>query len=130
MRTHYSRAAGTPRRRALALGSEARQGRRACNDYRLGRFPSIKALGARTAPTPMTVLPNKVTTPAPETARGAQVPAQPAAPAERRRHGPALITESRRRGIYIPLRLRVALTFLAGILWVCFSLWLSRAWIR
>src|SRR5262249_1301363 len=28
------------------------------------------------------------------------------------------------------LRLRVALTMLAGLAWVCFSLWLSRAWIR
>jgi poly-beta-1,6-N-acetyl-D-glucosamine synthase len=31
--------------------------------------------------------------------------------------------------VYIPLKLRVALTVAAGVLWVCFSLWLSRSWI-
>ena len=36
----------------------------------------------------------------------------------------------RRHGVYIPLKLRVALTFVAGALWFCFSLWLSRSWIR
>lgn len=35
-----------------------------------------------------------------------------------------------RRRFYIPLKPRVALTMLAGLLWVCFSLWLSRTWIR
>jgi biofilm PGA synthesis N-glycosyltransferase PgaC len=35
-----------------------------------------------------------------------------------------------RRRIYVPLRVRVAATILAGILWVLFSLWLSRTWIR
>ena len=35
-----------------------------------------------------------------------------------------------RRGLYVPLRLRVVLTFVAGVLWLCFSLWLSRNWIR
>jgi biofilm PGA synthesis N-glycosyltransferase PgaC len=33
-------------------------------------------------------------------------------------------------GLYIPLRLRVAFTILAGLVWLCFSLWLSRTWIR
>jgi poly-beta-1,6-N-acetyl-D-glucosamine synthase len=78
----------------------------------------------------MRVLPNRATTPAPQAAESAPFPAQPAAPAERRRHPPTPVTERRRRGVYVPLRLRVALTFLAGILWVCFSLWLSRTWIR
>ncbi|MCW3029710.1 MAG: icaA, partial [Solirubrobacterales bacterium] len=32
-------------------------------------------------------------------------------------------------GLYVPLRLRVALTILAGLVWLCFSLWLSRNWI-
>ena len=36
----------------------------------------------------------------------------------------------RRHSVYIPLKLRVALTFVAGALWFCFSLWLSRSWIR
>jgi biofilm PGA synthesis N-glycosyltransferase PgaC len=36
----------------------------------------------------------------------------------------------RRRDLYIPLKLRVLLTFLAGFSWLCFSLWLSRTWIR
>jgi poly-beta-1,6-N-acetyl-D-glucosamine synthase len=57
------------------------------------------------------------------------MPVAPAAPAERRLQTPLPDVE-RRRGFYLPLRLRVALTFLAGIIWVCFSLWLSRAWIR
>jgi hypothetical protein len=35
----------------------------------------------------------------------------------------------RRHRFYVPLKLRVALTFLAGALWFCFSLWLSRGWI-
>jgi biofilm PGA synthesis N-glycosyltransferase PgaC len=48
---------------------------------------------------------------------------------ERRRHPPAQGVE-RRRGFYMPLKLRVALTIVAGLLWVCFSLWLSRTWIR
>lgn len=33
------------------------------------------------------------------------------------------------RDLYIPLKARVALTVLAGLLWVGFSLWLSRHWI-
>ena len=33
------------------------------------------------------------------------------------------------RKLYVPLKLRVALTVLAGFLWVGFSLWLSRGWI-
>jgi poly-beta-1,6-N-acetyl-D-glucosamine synthase len=36
----------------------------------------------------------------------------------------------RRRDTYIPLKLRVLLTFAAGLAWVCISLWLSRTWIR
>lgn len=35
----------------------------------------------------------------------------------------------RRHGVYVPLKLRIALTFVAGALWFCFSLWLSRGWI-
>jgi poly-beta-1,6-N-acetyl-D-glucosamine synthase len=35
----------------------------------------------------------------------------------------------RRARLYLPLKLRVSLTFLAGLSWVCFSLWLSRDWI-
>lgn len=41
---------------------------------------------------------------------------------------PARIERARRRW-YVPLKLRVALTVLAGVLWLCFSLWLSRHWI-
>jgi poly-beta-1,6-N-acetyl-D-glucosamine synthase len=47
---------------------------------------------------------------------------------DRRLSSPAAGT-SRRRRFYIPLRVRVTLTFLAGLAWVCFSLWLSRHWI-
>jgi biofilm PGA synthesis N-glycosyltransferase PgaC len=36
----------------------------------------------------------------------------------------------RRHGVYLPLKLRIALTFVAGALWFCFSLWLSRSWIK
>ena len=36
---------------------------------------------------------------------------------------------ARRRRFYIPLSVRVVLTFAAGLAWVCFSLWLSRHWI-
>lgn len=39
-------------------------------------------------------------------------------------------TGGQRRRYYIPLRLRVALTMLAGLAWMCFSIWLSRNWIR
>jgi biofilm PGA synthesis N-glycosyltransferase PgaC len=38
-------------------------------------------------------------------------------------------TARRPRDLYIPLKARVALTVLAGLLWVCVSLWLSRTWI-
>ena len=34
------------------------------------------------------------------------------------------------RKYYLPLKLRVLLTMLAGLLWLGFSLWLSRAWIQ
>jgi poly-beta-1,6-N-acetyl-D-glucosamine synthase len=34
------------------------------------------------------------------------------------------------RNFYIPLKVRVGLTFVLGLVWVCFSLWLSRGWIR
>jgi poly-beta-1,6-N-acetyl-D-glucosamine synthase len=57
-------------------------------------------------------------------------PAAPAAgsPIERRLQPPAA-GERRRRQLYIPLTLRVSLTILAGIIWVGFSVWLSRGWI-
>jgi biofilm PGA synthesis N-glycosyltransferase PgaC len=65
--------------------------------------------------------------PAPPPASG-RVRLRPAAPAERRRHAPLHGVE-RQRDFYLPLKLRVAITFIAGITWVCFSLWLSRHWI-
>src|SRR2546423_14728154 len=53
----------------------------------------------------------------------------PALP-ERVRVAPPAEVEGRAwRHLYIPLKLRVALTVLAGLLWVGFSLWLSRGWI-
>jgi biofilm PGA synthesis N-glycosyltransferase PgaC len=36
----------------------------------------------------------------------------------------------RRHSVYIPLKLRIALTFVAGALWFGVSVWLSRSWIR
>jgi biofilm PGA synthesis N-glycosyltransferase PgaC len=48
---------------------------------------------------------------------------------ERRRHAPPPGVE-RRDGLYVPLKLRVALTFAAGLLWLGFSVWLSRGWIE
>jgi biofilm PGA synthesis N-glycosyltransferase PgaC len=48
---------------------------------------------------------------------------------ERRRH-PTAPGARRRARLYLPLKLRVILTFLAGASWVCLSLWLSRTWIR
>jgi biofilm PGA synthesis N-glycosyltransferase PgaC len=62
------------------------------------------------------------------------VPAAPAlAPAaaptfDRRRH-PEPPGVERRRRIYMPLNLRVALTMVAGLLWIGFSIWLSQSWI-
>jgi poly-beta-1,6-N-acetyl-D-glucosamine synthase len=47
-----------------------------------------------------------------------------------RRLSPPASGVARRRRLYIPLKLRVALTIAAGLLWVLFSLWLSRTWIR
>jgi len=47
-----------------------------------------------------------------------------------RRLTPPPLGAPRRRRFYMPLRLRVALTVLAGVAWVAFSLWLSRTWIR
>jgi biofilm PGA synthesis N-glycosyltransferase PgaC len=54
----------------------------------------------------------------------------PAGAALERRLAPAAPGLERRRRIYIPLKLRVAATIAAGVLWVLFSLWLSRSWIR
>ena len=53
--------------------------------------------------------------------------ARPISHVERRRRPPGV---KRRHGVYIPLKLRVALTFFAGASWFCFSLWLSRNWIE
>jgi biofilm PGA synthesis N-glycosyltransferase PgaC len=61
--------------------------------------------------------------------RGDATALQDATRIERRRHVPQPGVE-RRDGLYVPLKLRVALTFAAGLLWLCFSVWLSRAWIR
>src|SRR5438128_132 len=52
------------------------------------------------------------------------------APQLERRHDAPLPAVERRDGLYLPLKLRVVLTFAAGLLWLCFSVWLSRAWIR
>lgn len=49
--------------------------------------------------------------------------------AHERRRRPALPHAPRPRRFYVPLKLRVMLTFAAGLAWVCFSLWLSRHWI-
>jgi biofilm PGA synthesis N-glycosyltransferase PgaC len=46
---------------------------------------------------------------------------------ERRRRPPGV---KRRYGVYVPLKLRIALTFVVGAGWFCLSLWLSRSWIR
>jgi poly-beta-1,6-N-acetyl-D-glucosamine synthase len=60
--------------------------------------------------------------------RGAASALEIPVPVERRRHEPPPGGE-RPDGLYIPLKLRVAATILAGLLWLCFSLWLSRGWI-
>jgi poly-beta-1,6-N-acetyl-D-glucosamine synthase len=65
------------------------------------------------------------TVPAPEAPEHALAPAR-ARPIERRRRPSGV---KRRHSVYIPLKLRVVLTFVAGLSWVCFSLWLSRSWI-
>jgi biofilm PGA synthesis N-glycosyltransferase PgaC len=41
----------------------------------------------------------------------------------------AQVAEREHRRFYIPLRVRVLLTFLAGLSWLVFSTWLSRHWI-
>jgi biofilm PGA synthesis N-glycosyltransferase PgaC len=74
----------------------------------------------------MRVLGKKPTIPGPPTP-GNSPALQLRPPIERRRRPPGV---KRRHSIYIPLKGRVALTFVAGLLWVCFSLWLSRTWIR
>src|SRR5436305_9624370 len=56
-------------------------------------------------------------------------PARPAEAPIERRLTPPDPGVPRRRQIYVPLKLRVALTILAGASWVLFSLWLSRHWI-
>ena len=61
--------------------------------------------------------------------RGAASTVEVEAPVERPRHEPPPGVEPQ-SGLYIPLKLRIAATFLAGILWLCFSVWLSRTWIR
>jgi poly-beta-1,6-N-acetyl-D-glucosamine synthase len=78
-------------------------------------------------PAPMRPLADKPTTLAPPTPDSASAP-RLVPRVERRRHPPAGDVERRRR-FYIKLKLRIALTFVAGLLWVCLSLWLSRSWI-
>jgi poly-beta-1,6-N-acetyl-D-glucosamine synthase len=73
--------------------------------------------------------PDRPTTPAARPPAKARTRLAIARPAERRRHAAAPGVQ-RRRDYYIPLKLRVVLTFVAGLAWVCFSLWLSRTWIR
>jgi biofilm PGA synthesis N-glycosyltransferase PgaC len=59
----------------------------------------------------------------------APIPVPVAVPVvERPRHQPPPGVEPT-PGRYISLRLRVLFTFAAGLAWLCFSLWLSRAWI-
>jgi poly-beta-1,6-N-acetyl-D-glucosamine synthase len=41
----------------------------------------------------------------------------------------ALASVREYRRFYLPLKLRVSLTFLAGALWLAFSVWLSRHWV-
>ncbi len=56
-------------------------------------------------------------------------PATSAGAVIERRLSPPSPGVQRRRRRYIPLRLRVAATIVAGLSWVIFSLWLSRTWI-
>jgi biofilm PGA synthesis N-glycosyltransferase PgaC len=77
----------------------------------------------------MRVLPSKSAVPDLPPPAGVRARLRLALPSERQRQEPLPEVERRRR-FYIPLKVRVALTFLAGVLWVCFSLWLSRTWIR
>jgi biofilm PGA synthesis N-glycosyltransferase PgaC len=78
----------------------------------------------------MRLLGNSPTTrdlPASEPATPVGAAAAPLVSPDRRRrpHG-----VKRRHGVYVPLKLRIALTFVAGALWFCGSVWLSRSWIR
>jgi biofilm PGA synthesis N-glycosyltransferase PgaC len=79
-------------------------------------------------PAPMSTLGDKPTTHPPPTPGSA--PAPWLVPSGERRRLPQPLGVQRRRRFYIPLKLRVILTFLAGLVWVCFSLWLSLSWIR
>jgi biofilm PGA synthesis N-glycosyltransferase PgaC len=76
----------------------------------------------------MRPFPTKLATPA-QLTRGDAPALQAVAPAEALLGSP-LLEPDRPGGLYVPLKLRVAVTFLAGLLWLCFSLWLSRTWIR
>jgi biofilm PGA synthesis N-glycosyltransferase PgaC len=81
---------------------------------------SPNELGAATQPAPPALLAISPTTLAiPENAAALE-----------RRLRPPVAGEVRRRRLYIPLKLRVFLTFAAGIAWVGFSVWLSRRWIQ
>jgi poly-beta-1,6-N-acetyl-D-glucosamine synthase len=72
---------------------------------------------------------NKPTIPVPLTRGDATALQHLAPPIGRRRHAPPARVE-RPDGLYVPLKLRVVFTFAAGLLWLCFSVWLSRSWIR
>jgi biofilm PGA synthesis N-glycosyltransferase PgaC len=51
-------------------------------------------------------------------------------PIVRRGDGPPGPTHEHWRRFYLPLRLRAAITVVAGLLWLCFSVWLSLKWIN
>jgi biofilm PGA synthesis N-glycosyltransferase PgaC len=79
----------------------------------------------------MRLLGNSPTTRDPPTSdpgRPVSAPASGAVSGVERRRRPSGV--KRRHSVYIPLKQRVALTFVAGALWFCFSLWLSRSWIE
>jgi poly-beta-1,6-N-acetyl-D-glucosamine synthase len=93
---------------------------------------SITVLGGCTAQA-MRLFPNSPATrdlPTSDPTRPVSAPAQRLAPRVERRRLPPAEGLQRRRRFYIPLKLRIALTIVAGLLWVCFSLWLSISWIR
>jgi biofilm PGA synthesis N-glycosyltransferase PgaC len=59
-----------------------------------------------------------------------EAPALHVAPPSERPGGELPPGIERRGGLYIPLKLKVAFTIFAGVAWLCFSVWLSRTWIR
>lgn len=98
--------------------SPATAGAQEMSATRADAVPALASVGS-----PLEVLPGLGEQELAARGRARELTAQGQAPSEQ---APSV---RERRRVYVPLKLRVMLTFLAGTMWLAFSTWLSRHWI-